>query len=451
MMVIGRVIGPHATGIGTIAIATFLLLEVFGATLFSDALVQYPALTRRHSSSAATAAVLLNLLLALAMAAAAPFIASSTNSPEVVWLILALTPMMPLAAFSGTASGLLLREQRFRILALRLLLGQPLALAAGLTVAGIGYGPWAMVVNQMVATTITFILLLRGGGLQLRPRLDIAALRDLWPVAGPQVAGIAVHVGRYRLFLLALGFVVAQSVLAVSHFAFRLMDAALAIVWQTIGRLSMPRLCALQDNRPAMAEAFGELAQLQALLGLPIAAGLALIAPDLVHGLLGPAWAGAASAAQIAGVAVMFTFLYGDHISLFVAVGKAKRNFYIALGTLVLPMVALVVVQPETPEQVALVWGAQCILFAPGLTWLVLRELRRSPLWLLGKIAPGMISTVAMAVVVFALERTLTLPPMGRVLVAVSGGGTVYVVVAWLALGGRLPRALRQMALVRSA
>ena len=46
MMVIGRVIGPHATGVGTIAIASFLLLEVFGGTLFSDALVQYPKLSR---------------------------------------------------------------------------------------------------------------------------------------------------------------------------------------------------------------------------------------------------------------------------------------------------------------------------------------------------------------------------------------------------------------------
>ena len=158
-----------------------------------------------------------------------------------------------------------------------------------------GHGPWAMVANQVVATVITFLLLLGGGRLRLRPRLDVAALGDLWPVALPQVAGVAVMVGRYRLFLLALGFVVSQSVLAVSHFAFRLLDAALAVVWQTVGRLAMPRLCALQGDRRALAEAYGELAQLQALLGLPIAAGLALIAPELVHGLLGPDWAGPAA------------------------------------------------------------------------------------------------------------------------------------------------------------
>jgi O-antigen/teichoic acid export membrane protein len=449
MMVIGRVIGPHATGVGTIAIASFLLLEVFGATLFSDALVQYPKLEERHASSAATASVVLGLGLGLIMAAASPFIAAKTDSPEAFWLILALAPMMPLTAFSGTASGLLLRDQRYRLMSMRLLVGQPIALAAGLGMAAAGYGPWAMVVNQCVATIVTFLLLLRGGNLKLRPRWDWTALRDLWPVAGPQVAGVAVMVGRYRLFLLALGFVVSQSVLAVSHFAFRLLDAALAIVWQTVGRLAMPRLCALQHDRTAMAEAYGELAQLQALLGLPIAAGLALIAPDLVHGLLGPEWAGAASAARVAGCAVLVTFLYGDTVALFVAIGRAKWNFYVALGTLVLPMVALVLIQPETPEAVAMVWGAQCLLFAPPLAWVVLRQLNRSVFWLARQVAPGVVATAAMAVVVALIEQGLELAPIARVLASVGAGGITYVAVAWLALGGKLPQALLRAAMVR--
>ena len=387
--------------------------------------------------------------MAVALAAASPFIAAKTDSPEAVWLILALAPMLPLAAFSGTASGLLLREQRYRLMSMRLLIGQPIALAAGLGMAAAGYGPWAMVVNQCVTSVITFLLLLRGGNLRLRPLWDGTALRDLWPVAGPQVAGIAVLVGRYRLFLLALGFVVSQSVLAVSHFAFRLLDAALAIVWQTVGRLAMPRLCALQHDRPTMAVAYGELAQLQALLGLPIAAGLALIAPDLVHGLLGPDWAGAASAARVAGCAVMVTFLYGDYISLFVAIGRAKWNFYVALGTLVLPMVALVLLQPQTPEAVAFVWGAQCLLFAPPLAWVVLRQLNRPLIWLVRQVAPGVLATAAMAVVVALVQQGLTLAPIARVLASVGAGGLTYIVVAWLALGGKLPPALLRAAMVR--
>ena len=152
----------------------------------------------------------------------------------------------------------------------------------------------------------------------------------------------------------------------------------------------------------------------------------------------------------VAGIAVMFTFLYGDQISLFVAVGKAKWNFDTALGTLVLPMVALVVLQPKTPEDVAVVWGAQCILFStPLLAWLVLKQLRRSPLWLAAKIAPGLAATAAMAVVVLILQQSLTLSPVGRVVVSVLGGGAAFIGVAWVALGGRLPPALMRAALVR--
>jgi hypothetical protein len=41
-----------------------------------------------------------------------------------------------------------LREQRFRLLALRLLPGQPLALCIGLVLALGGHGPWAMIGSQ---------------------------------------------------------------------------------------------------------------------------------------------------------------------------------------------------------------------------------------------------------------------------------------------------------------
>ena len=97
----------------------------------------------------------------------------------------------------------------------------------------------------------------------------------------------------------------------------------------------------------------------------------------------------------------------------------------------------------------AVVWGAQCILFAPLLAWLVLKQLRRSPLWLAAKIAPGLAATAAMAVVVLILQQGLTLSPVGRVVVSVLGGGVAFIGVAWVALGGRLPPALMRAALVR--
>jgi PST family polysaccharide transporter len=443
MLVIGRVIGPHATGVGTVAIAAFLSVEVVGSVLFPDSLVQLPGLARRHSDSAVTASVLVGAALGLCLAAAAVPLAAGASAPEVAWMVLALAPLVPVSAFSGTLSGLLLREERFRLLSLRLLIGQPLLLAIGLVLASRGHGAWAMVAGQMAATSVAFLLMLWGVRRRgLRPRLDFGALRELWPVAGPQVAGVAVNVGRYRIFLLALGLVVPQALLAMSHFAFRLLDAALGVVWQCAGRLAMPRLCALQHDREAMAEAYGDIARLQALLGLPVCAGVALVAPDMVAVLLGPAWAGTGEATRVVGLAAMAVVLHGDQSSLFVAVGKAKRNLHVAVAHFVIPLAALAAVRPETALEAALVWSAQCFIVTPVLAFVVLRELRRSVWWLARSVAPAVIATAAMALAVLLLQGAFDMPPVARLLASASVGAAVYAAAAWLALGRRLPRVL---------
>jgi len=424
MLLIGLVIGPEAAGTGAIATAAFLLVDVLAAALFPDALCQRPGLSPRHVRSALAASVLLGTAAARALALAAP--------------------LLPFSAFSGTASGLAMRQHRFRLLALRVLAGQPLALAAGLLAADRGLGPWAMVLNQAVATLFTAALFLRAGRLPPRPLLDMAALRDLWPVAGPQVAALVLIVGKYRIFLLALGLGAAGAVVAHAHFAFRMLDAVLAVVWQAVARISMPRLSALQHDRPALARCYGELAQLQALLGLPLSIGIALTAPDLVGALLGPAWDGTAEAARVAGFAAALTFLHGDHFSLFVALGKARRNMLVAVANLLVPLAALAAVRPEEPAGIALAWGAPCLLVTPFVAWLALRELGRSPLWLAGRVAPAAIAASAMVPAVLLAQGALADAPAAlRLLGAAAAGAVVYLPVALLALGARLPPALR--------
>jgi O-antigen/teichoic acid export membrane protein len=446
MLVIGRVIGPEATGTGMVAIAAFMLLDVAGATLFTDAVVQYPKMTPRHAGSALVGATLVGCVAALVLALGAPLLASASQAPDVAPLALALAPLLPLSAFAGCASGLVLRQSRFMLLSARVLVGQPLALGVGLGLAATGHGAWAMVGNQVVATIVAFLLMATLGRFAARPVLDRAAVAGLWPVAGPQVLAVFVMVGRYRLFLLALGLVTTEAVLAVCHFAFRMLDAALVMVWQATSRIAMPRLCGLQGDDHAQAEAFGDLAQLQALLGMPLAAGIALTAPDLVQALLGPAWTQTAHAAQIVGLTAVFTFIHGDTTSLFVARGKAKRNVAVATAATVIPLAALAIFQPDTPSGVALVWASQALIMPPVLTVLALREVNRPVTWLLARIAPALVATGALGATVIALELVLHVSALTELIVAAVLGSAVYVAVAWMMLRGRLPRALSRRA-----
>lgn len=444
LILIAKVIGPEAAGLGALAIAAFLLLDLACASLFTDALVQRAALSERHVRSALTVQVLAGVAGAGALALLAPVIARVSDAPEVSDLTMALAALLPLSAFSGAAAGMVLRAQRYRLLAMRALLGQPLGLAAGLLVAAKGYGAWAMIGQQAVATIVTFALMLAIGGQRVRPSVAREPLADLWPVAGPQIVSVIVMAGRYRLFVLALGAVTTEAVVAVCNVAFRLLDSALNIVWGSMARLSIPRLSALQGNRAGLAKAYGDLAQLQALMGMPIAAGIALTAPDLIRALLGPAWMEAADATRLVGWVAVFSFSWGDPASLFLALGKTKRNLMLSTAALAVPLLTLLFARPSTPVGVALCWASSTVALAPWLIWLVLKELERSPLWLLGRIAPALAATAAMAAAVVLLQETAArgLHPLARLAFSAALGAAVFAAVAWLTLGRRPPQGL---------
>lgn len=445
LMWIARVIGPEAAGLGAVAIAAFLLADVACSSLFTDALVQRSSLSEHHVRSALTVQVLVGLGGAAALALLAPVVSHGADAPDIQPLILALAALLPFSAFSGATAGLVLRAQRYRLLAMRALLGQPLALAAGLFLAHEGFGAWALIGQQVVATAVTFALMLALGRSRVRPAVARQALADLWPVAGPQILSVVVQVGRYRLFVLALSVVVAEAVVAVCNVGFRLLDSALTVVWASVARLAVPRLSALQGNRAGMAEAYGQLAQLQALMGMPVAAGIALTAPDLIRALLGPAWLEAADATRLVGWVAVLSMSWGDPGSLFLALGKTKRNLAMSVAALAVPLAALLAARPGTPVGVALCWASSTVVMAPFVVWLALSELKRSPLWLLGRIAPALAATAAMAAAVLLVQETVArgLTPLSRLVASAAVGAVVYAVVAWVALGRRLPRGLR--------
>lgn len=448
MLLVGREIGPQALGLATIALAGFVLLDLLAASLFTDALVQHPRLGPTHAGSAATAGALVGAVGAIVLLGAGPVLASVSRAPEVASLVWALAPLLPFSAWSGAAAGLVLRQQRFGLLATRALLGQPLALAVGLWAAAQGFGPWAMIAGQWTGTLVTFGLLTLLARRGMRPRFDRAALWELWPVAGPQIGAIFVAVGKYRLFLIALSFTAGHTVVALSHAAFRLLDAVVSVVYQSATRIGLPRLCAERADRAQLAEAYGDLAQLQALLGLPVTVGTALVAPAMVQSLLGPEWQEAGSAAQVVGLAAAFGFLAGDAGSLFVAIGKAKRNLVLAVASLVVPLALVLALRPATPTGVALCWASQFVLFTPVAAWLALREIDRSPWWLLGKAAPALLATAGMAGAVLALQAAVPMRPGMGLLACAACGAAAYLALAAALLRLRLPPALAPQALL---
>ena len=428
LLFVARVIGPQQAGLGALAASAFLLIEGPASMLFGDALMQRRHLSREHVATAFWVTLGVSVAAGLALALLAPLIAAASNLPEMVPMLRALAVLLPLSGLGGMFSGLALRERWYRLLALRTLLGQPMALAAGIAAGLHGAGAWALVVQQSVASVAGFALMalwFRDWRAVARsPRVDRPALKELWAVAGPQVTALVVMTGRYRAFLLVLGLTSTEVVVAATHVAFRMVDVAGSIVVSAIGRLAAPRLAALQHNRTALAECFGMLSRWQSLGGLPVALGLAVVAPRLIEALMGPEWAAAAAPAQVVGISAALWIAGGPVMALWLAMGRTRMNLWVQGVACVLPLLLMAVLQPATPAMAAWCWASTALLLPAGQLHLALQALHRGWLWLAHWMAPALLAALAMLVGAEGLHR------------ATAGWQAPYALTAMIAAGG---------------
>ena len=236
-----------------------------------------------------------------------------------------------------------------------------------------------------------------------------------------------------------------ETIVAVTHIAFRLLDVAMAVVNGAASRLAMPRLSALQHDRIALAEAYGDLTQLQALVGLPIAAGLAITAPQLVTLLMGGPWIAAAAPAQLVALAAIPTFLVGPASALWLAVGRTRINLVVQLVAFSVPLTALLVVRPVDAAGAALCWAGGSLAVPPIQLALGLRALGRPVRWLAARLMVPVIGTAGMAAAAILTARHVEqTEPLTALLLITCVGGIVYLTILALLLGGRMPRALRE-------
>ncbi|WP_043337805.1 oligosaccharide flippase family protein [Belnapia moabensis] len=445
LLFIARLIGPEAAGIGAIAASAFLTIDFPIAALFGDALMQRRNLEERHRSSALWMTIGVALIAVLGLFLAAPLIAHAIGAPILTDMIHVLALLLPFSAASGLLASLALRARHYRLLAQRVLVCQPLSVGLGVLAATAGWGSWAMVVQQAAATLSVFLLLTLLSGWRPRLIFDRAAIGDLWPIAGPQILALLVLNGRYRIFILALGTMVAEAVVAVTHVAFRLLDVSMSVVSGASARLAMPRLSALQHDRDAMAECYGDLAQLQALIGLPIAVGLAITAPQLVTLLMGGAWTEAAEPARLVALAAVPAFLIGPAPALWLALGRTRMNLITQLIAFAVPLAALLFVRPTDATGAAVCWVGGTLAVVPLQLILGLRALDRPLRWLGAQLLIPLVATATMAAVALLVAQHVQAKPALMAISLIGGcGATTYVAMLALLLGGRWPRALRE-------
>jgi PST family polysaccharide transporter len=310
LAVLGRLLSPAEFGQVAAGLTVITLAQALRNVGVGLALVQRRDLEPAHVEAAFSFSVLFALFLSALTFLGAPAIGDLYDIPESVPILRALAVMFFLRGVASTSSFLCQRDLSFRAMTIADTAAYVAGSVISIAFAFRGAGAWSLVAGYLVEAAFGCVALLYIRPPPLTLRLRWRPLRDLLGFGGGHTAaafanyfanqGDYIVVGRY-LDAAALGFYTR---------AYELIRYPSVIFNNVFGTVFFSSFSRMQDDPVRLGQAFRRVLFVNAVLLLPMSAGLIVLAPEAIRLLMGPGWDSAVLPLQIMALSMMFRTSY---------------------------------------------------------------------------------------------------------------------------------------------
>lgn len=316
--VLARLITPTEFGVVNAALIVTGFSAIVSQLGLGPALVQRPALERRHIDTAYTFSFLFGLFLGAVLWVGAPLGAAFLKMPAVTPVLRALAWVFPLNGLQTVGQALLSRDLHFSWLANLDVISYGVGFGVvGIVTALLGWGVWALVAAQVGQSLGRTVVLLWKHPPQLRLIIDGPAFRDLAYFGGGFTIARIANYAAVNADDMVVGRVLGAAPLGFYGRAYALMSAPAYAFGTVLDQVLFPAMAKVQDDLKRLSAAFRRGVALIALLVLPASAAIIFLAPEVIRIALGPKWHAVVGPFQVLGLGMLFRTSYkmSDSIS----------------------------------------------------------------------------------------------------------------------------------------
>jgi O-antigen/teichoic acid export membrane protein len=432
LLALARLVAPEDFGLLASILAYIALLEL-GSDLGMKATVVYES--EHGITPRVETAFTLNAIIASGLAAVgvllAPLVAAFFHATDNTDLFRLATLDLVLSALGNVHDSLLLRGMEFRRRIVPQLAMNAVRAVATVTLAALGLAATGLVLGFLLGTLVWAVTLWRVTGFRPHGTIQRSAVRGMLAYGGwASVLEVLAAVG-YRADVLVVGRALGPHSLGLYTVAQRVPELVIENVSWNLSIVGFP---ALARRRAYVGEGMVpttlSLVRYGALYGLPVGAGIAVLAAPFVVVLFGERWAEAGT------VMSALAIMYGLHAVVFplgdVFKALGRQRVMAALNAVSIPVAVAAMVLAAPSGLVGVVWARVIVAVLQGLVLLalVIRVLDLRVATLAQALRPALVA--AGGVVAGAGAVRLALPPraleqlvLGVVAAAAGGGATL--------------------------
>ena len=261
---IARLLTPEEYGLAALALVFASLVMVFSDLALGAALIQRKELSAVDRDTAFWVTVGSGVFFAIVGFALAGPLAALYGDADAKPLLQVLSIGFVVFAVGAPQQSLMLRDMDFARVEILPMIGALAGAAAGVTVAALGGGPWAIIVQYAAGATVTTIAVWLRSSWRPRMAFSMASLRDL--------GGFSVFMlGHRMLYYLQtngdrflIGRFLGTSALGTYAIAFNTILQPASKIGGPLQRVMSPAFCRIQDEPERIAVAWARVVRILA-------------------------------------------------------------------------------------------------------------------------------------------------------------------------------------------
>jgi O-antigen/teichoic acid export membrane protein len=341
-LTLARLLTPRDFGLAGLALVFASLAFLFADLGLGASIVQRPELTEEDRSTAFWTNAGLGCALTLAGIGLSWPLADLYHQSRVQPLFAVLSFSFLFTAFGTTQGALLIRGLRFRSLELRTIASTSVSVAAAITVAALGYGPWAIIAQSLTNSGISTVLLWRSSPWRPRFLYSFQSLRHLLGYGGLIFGSGLVRYLERNVDNFLVGRLRGPAALGAYGIAYNIMLVPLHKIALPVQQVFFPALSRIEDPKEA-GVVWLRMSRILAAVAVPGLLGMVVVAPDFVVVVLGEKWRAAIRVLQILAWVGIIQLAAAQATTMLQAIGRAGIVFRYSVASAILSVVGFAV------------------------------------------------------------------------------------------------------------